>query len=106
LPVFLPILLPFLVKDPTQFLWLRFDFQVFSAEIRRIKREPEIYRYCLELLDCSPEQAIFIDDRAANVAAARNEGIVSLLYRSTDQLRRDLEVIGFDVLPAQAPAAS
>jgi hypothetical protein len=33
---------------------------------------------------------------------ARNEGIVSLLYRSTDQLRLDLEVIGCDVLPAQA----
>jgi FMN phosphatase YigB (HAD superfamily) len=57
-------------------------------------------------LDCSPEQAIFIDDREANVDAARNEGIVSLLYRSTDQLRRDLEVIGFDVLPAQPTAAN
>jgi hypothetical protein len=62
--------------------------------------------YCLQLLDCSPEQAIFIDDREANVAAARNEGIISLLYRSTDQLRLDLEAIGFDVLPAQATAAS
>jgi putative hydrolase of the HAD superfamily len=81
--------------------WIqRFDFQVFSAEIRRIKPEPEIYRHCLQLLDCSPDQAIFIDDREANVAAARNEGIVSLLYRSTGQLRMDLEVIGFDVLPA------
>ncbi len=97
----------FAIHMRSQCNWIqRFDFQVFSGEIRRIKPEPEIYRYCLQLLDCSPEQAIFIDDREANVVAARNEGIVSLLYRSTDQLRRDLEVIGFDVLPAQATAAN
>ena len=80
--------------------WIRrFDFQVFSAEFGRIKPEPEIYRHCLELLECMPEEAMFIDDREANLVAARKEGILSLLFRSTEQLRTELQQIGFDVLP-------
>jgi putative hydrolase of the HAD superfamily len=79
--------------------WIeRFDAQVFSSEIGQIKPDPEIYRHCLQLLDSSPDEALFIDDREINVAAARKEGIRSLLYRSIDQLRPELEAMGLKVL--------
>ena len=80
--------------------WIhRFDFQVFSSEIGRIKPEPEIYQHCLKLLGSAPEQTLFIDDRESNVLAARAEGIASIQFRSLGQLRKDLEAMGFPVLP-------
>jgi len=81
--------------------WIhRFDFQVFSSEIGRIKPEPEIYQHCLKLLGTAPEETLFIDDREANVVAARAQGIAAIQFRSPGQLREDLEAIGFAVLPA------
>jgi len=80
--------------------WIhRFDFQVFSAEIGRIKPEPEIYQHCLKLLGSTPEETLFIDDRESNVAAARAQGIASIRFHSPGQLREELEAIGFPVLP-------
>lgn len=78
----------------------RFDFQVFSSEIRKIKPDPDIYRYCLQLLNCKANEALFIADREANVIAARQEGITALVYRSTEQLRKELQAIGWSPLPS------
>lgn len=85
----------------TECEWIkRFDFQVFSADLGKIKPEPEIYMHCLDLLESFPEEALFIDDREANVVAARQQGISSILFRSVDQLKQVLESMGFDVLPS------
>jgi len=43
---------------------------------------------------------LFIDDREANVIAARREGITSLVYQSTEQLRSELQTIGWSPLPS------
>jgi beta-phosphoglucomutase-like phosphatase (HAD superfamily) len=48
-------------------------FRFFSSEIRKIKPDQEIYRHCLQLLNCTASEALFIDDREANVIAARRE---------------------------------
>jgi putative hydrolase of the HAD superfamily len=77
----------------------RFDVHIFSSEIRKIKPDPEIYRHCLRLLNCTASEALFIDDREKNVIAARREGITSLVYRSTEQLRSELQAIGWGLLP-------
>lgn len=82
-------------------VWLkRFDVQVFSSEIGKIKPDPEIYRHCLQLLNCPASEALFIDDREANVIAAQREGITSLVFRSTDQLRSELQALGWSPLPS------
>jgi putative hydrolase of the HAD superfamily len=78
----------------------RFDVQIFSSEIGKIKPDPEIYRHCLQLLNCTASEALFLDDRIANVTAARREGITSLVYRSTDQLKSDLQAMGWSPLPS------
>lgn len=86
--------------------WIkRLDFQFFSSEIGQIKPNEGIYKYCLRVLDCSPSEALFVDDRQANVVAARKIGITSFLYRSTNKLREELEAMGCEVLPPQAGPA-
>lgn len=80
--------------------WLRhFHVPVFSAEVRRVKPEPEIYRHILEKLAVPASAALFIDDRQSNIEAARHEGIHSLLFNSVHQLRSDLSAISFSPLP-------
>ena len=82
------------------FPWLSdFDHQVFSAEVRAIKPAAAIYRRCLDLLKVEPQAVIFVDDRAENVATARELGIAAFQFRSVPQLRSELESAGFPHLP-------
>jgi putative hydrolase of the HAD superfamily len=80
--------------------WLKhFHVPVFSAEVRRTKPDPEIYRHILKGLSVAPPSALFIDDREVNVDAARNEGMQAMRYDSVKQLRDELQSVGFTPLP-------
>ncbi|MGA8037519.1 MAG: HAD family phosphatase [Candidatus Acidiferrales bacterium] len=80
--------------------WLRhFHTHVFSAELGRVKPEPEIYQHLLKQLSTPADQTLFIDDRQLNINAARREGVQSLLYTSVPQLRTDLRALSFEPLP-------
>ncbi len=81
--------------------WIReVDVRVFSAEIGRVKPEPEIYRICLERIGLPGAACLFIDDLPENVDAARREGISGVVFESERQLA---EVIaGHPELPAFA----
>jgi putative hydrolase of the HAD superfamily len=80
--------------------WLRhFHVPVFSAEVGRVKPEPEIYRHLLEKLDTPAHATLFIDDRRTNIDAARHEGMQGLVFTSVEQLRSDLSAIHFQPLP-------
>jgi putative hydrolase of the HAD superfamily len=82
------------------FDWLElFDFKTFSAEVRLIKPEPAIYEHTLRGLGVRAGETLFVDDREINVKAARELGIHALQFRSVAELRRDLEAIGFPILP-------
>jgi putative hydrolase of the HAD superfamily len=82
------------------FPWVRqFDCQIFSSEVRSVKPEPKIYKKCIECLAVAPDEALFIDDREVNLAAARKQGIRGLKVESLTQLREDLTALGFSVLP-------
>jgi putative hydrolase of the HAD superfamily len=92
-----------------QFAWLtHFDHQTFSAEVKLVKPDPAIYRHSLNGLGVAASDALFVDDRAANVEGARAVGLNAIQFHSVTQLRGDLEKLGFPVLPAdsQAPSAS
>jgi FMN phosphatase YigB (HAD superfamily) len=83
------------------FAWLRnFDCQIFSCEARMIKPDHAIYRHCLGFLGVRPSEALFIDDRPANVEAARNVGLTAIQFESSRQLRVELEKTDFAILPA------
>ena len=82
------------------FAWLsHFDHQIFSCELRAIKPDPVIYRHSLSLLKIAPAEAAFVDDREENIQAARAVGIHGILFESVAQLRKDLQELGFSILP-------
>ena len=86
-----------------KFPWLNdFDQQIFSSEVRLIKPDPVLYHTCLAKLGAQPQETIFIDDREQNVAGARAVGMTAFRFRSTPELRRDLQSAGFPHLPARA----
>jgi putative hydrolase of the HAD superfamily len=63
-----------------------FDGGVFSADVQLIKPDPAIYalletRYALE-----PAQTVFVDDLAANIAAAQARGWRGVHFESAEQV--------------------
>lgn len=82
------------------FDWLDlFDFITFSAEVRLIKPDAAIYQHTLRGLGAKAEETLFVDDREINVKGARDLGIHAVQFRSLDQLRNDLDAMGFPILP-------
>ena len=87
--------------------WMEnFDFKTLSAEVRMIKPDPAIYEHTLRGLGVAATETLFLDDREPNVRAARMLGIHAIQFSSIGQLRTDLEVLGFPILPAVAESSS
>lgn len=61
-----------------------FDGEVVSCEEGTVKPELRIYRILLDRYGLDPAQTLFIDDRAANIAAAREAGIDGFLFDPHD----------------------
>jgi 2-haloacid dehalogenase len=74
-----------------------FDGTVVSSAERVAKPDPEIFRRLLSRFELTPERTVFIDDAEANVAAARELGMQTVLFRSADRLRDWL--VQADLLP-------
>jgi len=58
-----------------------------SGELGLLKPEPEIYRHVLEDLGIKPAEAVFIDNRASNVAGAEALGITGHVFTDAAGLR-------------------
>lgn len=61
-----------------------FDEQFYSCEIRAAKPDPAYFGAVLDRLEARPEQVVFIDDGAANIAAAQQMGLDARLYADRD----------------------
>jgi putative hydrolase of the HAD superfamily len=84
----------------TNFKWMEnFTFKTFSAEVRLIKPGAAIYEHTLRGLEVAAAEALFVDDRANNIEAARALGIRGIEFRTTAELRDELEVLNFPILP-------
>jgi putative hydrolase of the HAD superfamily len=84
-----------------KFEWLQsFHHVTFSAEARLIKPDPAIYEHTLRGLGVTAPESLFLDDREINIQAARRLGIQAIRVQSLRQLRRELENMGFAILPA------
>jgi len=87
--------------------WMEnFSFKTFSAEVRLIKPDPAIYEHTLRGLGVAAAEVLFVDDRETNVQAARALGIRSIQFQALAQLKRDLEALGFPILPAVEESSS
>lgn len=72
----------------------RFRDIVVSGEVGLLKPDPAIYWLALDRFRLRPADALFIDDRAINVEAARALGMPAHLFTDADDLRLRLEAEG------------
>jgi len=76
-----------------------FAFKTLSAEVRMIKPDLAIYEHTLRGIGTRAEQALFIDDREANVQAAQSLGMHAIRFESAMALEDSLQKLGFNILP-------
>ncbi|MGW1126936.1 HAD family hydrolase [Streptomyces sp. NPDC002526] len=69
----------------------RFDVLAFSCVLGATKPSEEAFAGALGLLGAVPGEAFFVDDREANVRAARELGLTAELFEGGAALRRTLE---------------
>lgn len=67
---------------------------VLSYKLGLRKPQPAIYKAALRLARVKPREALFIDDLAANVEAARRQGWTGLRFHDAGALRRELHDLG------------
>lgn len=75
--------------------WFRAFFTSCYVGLRKPDRR--IYQIALDVLRSDPEETVFIDDRAENVAAAAALGIHALRYESSAKLAGQLTNLGVAV---------
>jgi HAD superfamily hydrolase (TIGR01509 family) len=71
-----------------------FDVVIVSAEVRCAKPDPRVYRLCLDRLDVEAQQALFVDDKPDNVAAAASLGMRTLHFAGAGAIANLREALG------------
>ncbi|HXF84075.1 MAG TPA: HAD family phosphatase [Anaerolineales bacterium] len=71
-----------------------FDDILISGEVGYVKPEAEIYEIMLQRIKRSAQECLFIDDSLPNVQQANKMGFVTIHYRSSAQLKAELERLG------------
>ena len=72
------------------------DFIIYSHEVGLYKPDPRIYELTLDRLQLAPHETIFVDDVKANVSAAQELGIHSVLFLNTGQAIAQIEALLLD----------
>jgi putative hydrolase of the HAD superfamily len=70
-----------------------FEACFVSGELGLLKPSPEIYHHVLDSLSVPPAQAVFTDNRAANVAGAEAIGITGHVFTTAAALRSFLTAL-------------
>jgi len=70
---------------------LQLDLVIMSNEVALHKPDPAIFELALELLNVLPEQSVFVDDLAENVAAAQALGLAGIVHTDWAMTRPQLE---------------
>ena len=72
------------------------DGIVVSGEEKMAKPDPRIFRILLERYHINPSEAVFVDDNMPNIEAAKQLGLHTLLFQSSEQLRKALKELSVD----------
>jgi putative hydrolase of the HAD superfamily len=70
-----------------------FEACYVSGELKLLKPHAEIYRHVLDDLSVTPAEAVFIDNRASNVAGAEAVGITGHVFTTPTVLRSFLTAL-------------
>lgn len=87
----------------------RFDFLgwfrgvLVSGHVGLVKPDPAIFHLMLDRFEIEAEDAVYIDDNAANVATAAALGMLAIRFTEPAALARELEMLG--LLPGAAVSA-
>jgi glucose-1-phosphatase len=84
------------MESSFEFLRL-FHARTYSCSVGASKPNPLIYREALRACRVSTEEAVYVDDIAVYVEAARRLGMSGIVYQSPEQLVADLRDVGIDV---------
>lgn len=77
-------------------IFREFDGAVYSCRVGALKPEPSIYHALFEGHGVDPQEAIYLDDLPANVAAARALGMRAFEYRNEEKILGPLRSLGLD----------
>lgn len=87
---------------PELFPW--FSARVLcSAQFRRAKPDPQVFRDCLAALGARAERALFIDDKLDNIRGAQAAGLRAHHYRDLVALRNELHALHLLEIEHDAP---
>ena len=87
-------------------LWKRFDAVVLSCEVGCVKPDGAILRHALDRLGGAAEEAVLVDDRGANVEAARRLGLRALrIARGSGRSAGGVELADLRHLPRALSSA-
>ena len=73
-----------------------FDLFVSSCYVGLRKPDERIYRLALDLIQKTPEECCFIDDRQVNIDAAAKVGLRTVVMRDITQLKKNLQSQGVE----------
>jgi len=71
-----------------------FPSRIYSYRVGVRKPDPVIYRQALQAWNARAEEAVYIDDVAANAVAARCLGMTGIVFLSPERLQSDLRSLG------------
>ncbi len=78
-----------------------FEGIVISGDVGATKPDPRIFEHLLRTFGIEASEAVFVDDSAANVAAARRLGFQAVRFTGPAALRGELVRLG--LLPGEPP---
>lgn len=71
--------------------WMSWTFLSCEGPCRGLRKpDPEAFRAAIAHLGVAPRDLVFVDDRGANVEAARKLGLRAVQYRGAEQLAAEL----------------
>jgi 2-haloacid dehalogenase len=78
-----------------------FEGLVISGDVGIAKPDPAIFHHLIDRFGLDPAATVYIDDAAANVAAAAELGMLAIRFEDAAKLRASLVRMG--LLPAASP---
>lgn len=73
------------------------DFFISSCFVHYRKPDADLYHIALDIAQVSPEQVVYIDDRAMFVEVAQGLGIQGIIHSSYETTQKTLESFGLSL---------
>ena len=71
-----------------------FDKIILSGEVKLLKPDPAIFKLALQKINHTAHECLLIDDTEANIYSAKKLGIHTIHFKSAEQLRMELRILG------------